>query len=256
MQYEELAAQQTNATAMSNVKWLIVDTCCGLGNLLLMNIRGLMMALRMRRAITFLEENDLTYDMASVLPIIPMTVPAALGWPHTSTKVFATDYRDGHIGATLLMCGDWDALLSFRFLQFQGLSDVHVSMLHPTHGSWMLQHLGDKPFFHLSHFLWRGTSAEEMDFPVYTNSWPSTARYHGKNRTMSQLITAIRADAQGVGDDGAIVVVGVHLRIGSLTAASGVVGAFAHSNINDAALEPGRGGPRTSARAGSDLRDS
>ena len=73
---------------------------------------------------------------------------------------------------------------------------------------------------------------------------------------MSQLITAIRADAQGVGDDGAIVVVGVHLRIGSLTAASGVVGAFAHSNINDAALEPGRGGPRTSARAGSDLRDS
>ena len=96
MQYEELAAQQTNATAMSNVKWLIVDTCCGLGNLLLMNIRGLMMALRMRRAITFLEENDLTYDMASVLPIMPVTVPAALGWPHTSTKVFATDHRDGH----------------------------------------------------------------------------------------------------------------------------------------------------------------
>ena len=114
---------------MSNVKWLIVDTCCGLGNHLLMNVRGLMMALRMRRAITFLEESDLAYDMASVLPIIPMTVPAALGWPHTSTKVFATDYRDGHIGATLLMCGDWDALLSFRFLQVQGLSDVHVSML-------------------------------------------------------------------------------------------------------------------------------
>ena len=105
--YEEWAEQQTNMTAMSGVQWLIVDVCCGLGNHLLMGVRGLMFALRLRRAIVFLEESDLHYDMSSVIPIISTSVPAALGWPHSSTKVISTDHRDGHLGIEWMTCGDW-----------------------------------------------------------------------------------------------------------------------------------------------------
>jgi len=177
--YNEWSAQQTNSSAMANVKWLIVDVCCGVGNHLLMNVRGLMLALRLRRAIVFLEESDLHYDMSSVIPIIPMAVPRALGWPSTSTHVISTDHRDGHLGARWMTCGDWDATDTYQFVQIQGLSDVHLPMLHPIHGPWMREHLGDKPFFHLSHYLWTGLSDQEQDFPVRTSSWPHSARYNG-----------------------------------------------------------------------------
>ena len=124
--YEEWAAHQNDTAALSDVNWLVVQVCCGIGNHLLMNVRGLMLALRMRRAIVFLEESDLQYAMSSVIPVMPMAVPAALGWPHSSTRVFATDYRDGHLGVKLLTCGDWAELDAFQFVQIQGLSDVHL----------------------------------------------------------------------------------------------------------------------------------
>ena len=203
---------------LRDVKWLVVDVCCGIGNHLLMGVRGLMLALRMRRAIVFLEEGHLHYNMSSVIPILPPSVPSALGWPQRSTKVVATDHRDGHLGVRFLTCGDWDSLEHYQFVQLQGLTDVHISYLHPTEGAWLREHVGSKPFFYLSHFLWTGLRATEREFPVQTMSWPATARYSGEALTLSQLIERIRADADGRADDaeeGArAAIVGVQLRVG------------------------------------------
>ena len=225
-QYEAWAAQATywadndyqvtagSPGAMEGVKFVIVDVCCGIGNHLLMAARGLMLALRLGRALIINEENEVVYALTSVLPLISPDVAARLGWPHRSTKIIATDHRDGHLGVEFYTCGDWHALADHDFIQLQGMEDVHMMMLHPDEGSWFRSYFGDTPFFFLSHFLWSGT--EQMSFPVRTESWPRTEQYSGQNFSIEGLISTLRDDAAGAlaPDHHRAAILGVQLRVG------------------------------------------
>jgi len=194
---------------MEGVKFLIVDACCGIGNHLFMAVRGLMVALRLGRALVLSEGNEVEYDFTSVLPLMSADVPSSLGWPARSTKAIATDHRDGHLGVEFYTCGDWEQLQDYAFIQLQGMQDVHLMMMHPQEGPWFRQYFGDTPFFFLSHFLWSGE--EQWDLPVQTHAWPQSERYTGQLFSIRSLVGALAAD--GAAEPRAAIV-GVQIRTG------------------------------------------
>ena len=194
---------------MGGVKFVIVDSCCGIGNHLFMAVRGLMVALRLGRAMVLREENPVEYDFTSVLPLMSPDVPASMGWPHRSTRAIATDHRDGHLGVEFYTCGDWEELEEYDFIQLQGMQDVHLMMMHPQEGPWFRRYFADTPFFFLSYFLWSGEA--EWDMQVQTQAWPHTDRYSGRNFSIGSLVRALADEAAG---HSRATIVGVQVRTG------------------------------------------
>ncbi len=194
---------------MEGVKFVIVDACCGIGNHLFMAVRGLMVALRLGRALVLSEGNEVEYDFTSVLPLMPPSVPSSLGWPGRSTKAIATDHRDGHLGVEFYTCGNWEQLQDYDFIQLQGMQDVHLMMMHPQEGPWFRRYFGGTPFFFLSHFLWSGE--EQWDLPVQTQAWPQSERYSGQLFSIASLVAELSADAAA---DPRAAVVGMQIRTG------------------------------------------
>eukprot|EP00960_Hanusia_phi_P040758 754635-Hanusia_phi.AAC.1 len=204
--YESWSLRRDDREYMRTLKWVVVDVNGGIGNQLLMAILALMVAMRTDRVLVVNLMTPVEYNLSSVLPLLPLEVPAGLGWPRVSTKEIATDHRDGRDGVKFWTCGDWSELDNVTFLHMLGLSDVHLPLLHPVHGAWYRETFRGKPFFFLSHFLWTGE--DMMDYPLVVKTFPHTSL---SGPTSMQLLIDKLNDMTAQEHVG---IIGIHMRMG------------------------------------------
>ncbi|EKX33430.1 hypothetical protein GUITHDRAFT_120380 [Guillardia theta CCMP2712] len=204
--YEEWSRRQDDREYMNTLRWVVVDVNGGIGNQLLQAVLALMIAIRTDRVLVVNLMTPVEYNLSHVLPLLPLEVPASLGWPRVSTREIATDHRDGRDGVQFWTCGDWRELDGVKFLHMMGLSDVHLPLLHPVHGWWFSKTFRGKPFFFLSYLLWTGE--EMMEYPVVVKTFPRS-QLSGP-ASMQALVAKLRhlTERESVG------ILAVHMRMG------------------------------------------
>ena len=170
----------------------------GLGNQLQQAVQGLVVALRTGRplvidAVHSEEEAHSvgmswhpylaqTYAFDSVLPLLPISVPLALGFAERGSAPPSPDDNDDgfaagpptklvHLhstdGVEFMTCGNWQQEVEgFKFVKVWALAEAHLALVNPHEGPELQEAFGDRLFFWLSHFLWNAASASFLDDPV------------------------------------------------------------------------------------------